>query len=231
MTKIPGLPQRGLAHSIKRTVGVGGVPEVWWGLVTAVNSGPPPTLTVNYNGTGNSISVAVGDTYWRLGPAVGDRVWGLSDREGDNWAVDRISKGVAAPLKPVFSGYGSAAQAVPANGAVIQINTVVVDTRSGFNAGTYAYTIPEAGVYRVSAQAKNTTQQIMEAQIYHNGSAAKNGTYINVAGDMGCVVTALLDCAAGDTITFFLWAAVALTTQIDSGGGQDSYLDIEKVYP
>lgn len=91
MSQISGLPGRGIAHAIKRNVGALSVPLAWWGTVTVVTSGPPPTVTVDRNGTGDTIVCRLGGAYQATSPAVGDVVYGFSDREGDSWVADKMA--------------------------------------------------------------------------------------------------------------------------------------------
>ncbi len=188
------------------------------GTVTAVQ---PLTVKVDGASTASHAILLAG-----YSPAVGDVV-ALLPYRGRQLLV--LGAEMGGWSRPIFSGYSSVGQALAAGENIIQVNTVVVDTRGEFNTGTYAYTCPVAGVYRVSGQCKNSTQIVGETQIYHNGAVAKRGAYINSNVAQGGVVTALLVCAAGDTLQLAYWMNAAATAQDDGGTGQSLYFDIEWV--
>ncbi len=204
--------------------------------VASIQVGPPPTLTVTLPGSRGQLSgVHYLDGYI---PRVNDYVLalqtGLPDAAGGaDWLVLGHSAAQEALLhkKPVFSGYSNTGQTLAAGENVIEVNTVVVDTYGAFNTGTYAYTCPIAGVYRVSGQCKNSSQIVGETQIYHNGAVAKRGAYVNSNVAQGGVVTALLVCAVGDTLQLAYWMNAAATAQDDGGTGQSLYFDVEWLSP
>lgn len=81
---------RDLVAALKQNVGTQTGGSDWWGTVTAVNTGPPKTVTVNMNG-GPTIAVRYSAAYGSHTPAIGDVVFGRSDGAGDWWAQDRLA--------------------------------------------------------------------------------------------------------------------------------------------
>jgi exosome complex RNA-binding protein Rrp4 len=74
---------RDLVKAFKTNIGPQGtIGQDWWGTVTAINTGPPKTVTVTVNGTRSSTVCRYLSSYT---PTVGDVVVGRRDTEGDYW--------------------------------------------------------------------------------------------------------------------------------------------------
>jgi hypothetical protein len=74
---------RALAQALKTNIGPQGVVgEDWWGLVTAINIGPPKTVTCKVNGTNSYVACRYLAAY---SPTIGDTVVGRRDAEADYW--------------------------------------------------------------------------------------------------------------------------------------------------
>lgn len=75
--------------ALKKNVGTTVAPGAdWWGKVTAVNTGPPKTITVHVNGSSTTIECRYNAGY---SPSVNDVVFGRMDLEGDLWAVGKLA--------------------------------------------------------------------------------------------------------------------------------------------
>lgn len=82
---------RDLASALQANIGSGPVGHDWWGIVTAVNAGPPKTVTVKVNGSASTILCRYSASYGAVTPAVNDVVFGRMDTMGDCWVVDRLA--------------------------------------------------------------------------------------------------------------------------------------------
>lgn len=127
-------------------------------------------------------------------------------------------------------------QAIPANSmTVIQFNDTVVDTDSGFNTGTYTYTVPHAATYQVHAQVTlPAAASTLSLAVYHNGSFVATGNGGSVATDAlsgNSYVTATVlrnqACSANDTLEIQGTSLNGGTVPTDSAR---CYLEIVEVH-
>jgi len=196
------------------------------GKVASIQTG---SISVEFSGnTTATPNVRYLSTY---APQVGDYVMALHtgpprSQGGGDWLV----LGTVGATRPIFSGYASASQSLAVGQNLIAIDTVVVDTTSGFYGATHQYGISAAGVYRASGQFKiGATASSVEVSIYHNGILVKRGNQENSQAEYsGSVVSALVVCAVGDAIQLYGYVGTATATQIDYLG-EDCYLDVEMV--
>ena len=80
---------RALAKAIKINIGPQGVVgQDWWGRVTAINTGPPKTVTCTVNGTRSSVAARYLAWYT---PTIGDTVVGRCDGEADYWCHGNLA--------------------------------------------------------------------------------------------------------------------------------------------
>lgn len=80
---------RDLVAALKGNVGTSNA-GWWWGTVSAVNTGPPKTVTVHVNG-GPTVDARYSASYGAQVPANTDVVFGWTDGAGDFWAIDRLA--------------------------------------------------------------------------------------------------------------------------------------------
>lgn len=94
-----GVSIRGLAQTLKKTLGGASSPAAdWWGTVQTVNTGPPPSVTATVNGTASVVTAQYGSAYASAGPQMGDVVFGRTDGEGDYWVVDCLATTAVGPI-------------------------------------------------------------------------------------------------------------------------------------
>jgi hypothetical protein len=142
---------------------------------------------------------------------------------------------VAADWRP--SGLGPAAsyysvasdQSVPAAAfTTLAANTGKFDTLGGYNTSTHVLTCPAAGIYRVHGSAVTTTTGFSLA-LNHNGATGD----VAGAGDTASpafgpssrqsVLTALAQCAQGDTLSVVVYATSAVTVNSWNSGSFATY--------
>jgi hypothetical protein len=132
-----------------------------------------------------------------------------------------------------FSGYAAAGGQGLTSGtaALVQVNTVNLDTASGFNTADYLYTCPVAGTYRVSGQFKvNGAAGVVAAQIWHSGALARFGSQSESSSAFGAAnVDALIHCSLGDTLGLYAYVNAGGLAIYQDGVNIDNYLDIELV--
>ena len=63
----------------------------WWGTVTAVNAGPPKTVTVLIDGNTIATTCRYSASYDTHTPAVNDVLFGFVGPQGDYVAIDRLA--------------------------------------------------------------------------------------------------------------------------------------------
>lgn len=104
---------------------------------------------------------------------------------------------------------------------VTSYGTIAHNTGSHFNATTGKFTCPVAGKYLVTASQRSvdssTNDQVARLQIWKNGGQfhandvwASNAPSLGNATRPSCSVTAIVDCAAGDNISFATYSGAVI---------------------
>jgi hypothetical protein len=166
--------------------------------------------------------------------AVGDFV---IDQTGTVWICTVLGTPgtwVSPSVQTVCQVYRNAGFGVSVIGNVA-LDTVLVDTASGWNNTTHKYTVPVAGFYQVSGACTTligpgNDGAFTGAFIYQNAGNVKSGGVISAAsgggGNYTSNVAGLLHCAVNDTIELQASASVSST---GITGASYTYLDIVKV--
>ncbi|WP_300747609.1 hypothetical protein [Pseudomonas sp.] len=113
--------------------------------------------------------------------------------------------GVNVTGKPALGANTAAGQSIPNSTTTrVVFGTVEYDTDTAYNSATGVYTVPtgKAGRYLVSGQiaygaALTTTSQL---QIFQGGVLVKRTAVVNPGASQGLAISAVLNCAAGDTL-------------------------------
>lgn len=88
-----------------------------------------------------------------------------------------VAAGGSAPVTAIIITGSTQAVAAGAGATTVQFNTASLDTRGGFNVGTYTYTAPIAGLYNlVVALGLTTTAASTPTAIVHTLEVFVNGT-------------------------------------------------------
>lgn len=95
-----------------------------------------------------------------------------------------------------FSVYRNAAQNVTSSNTKILYDTEIFDTNSNFASNTY--TAPVAGFYHFEARV-DFSSTFGVIFLYKNGAEFKRGNDLRYTGVTGCVISCLVQSAAGDT--------------------------------
>lgn len=199
-----------------------------WGVVHAVNAGPPPTVDLYLDG-----SQTLGDTaYLTKGvrylsdyfPAVGDVVLvsrGTGGLRSDRVVLQRLAVSTDAP----FQGYAPGTQSVGTGWTLI---TITPNLNAGNNFANSLYTVPAAGYYRfdgiVNINLNNNPQQVIAA-VQQNGAIGTQGSEVMARGgtaddQWGSTIATIVRANVGDTLGLAVYnnggnsVSVASTTSL-----------------
>lgn len=124
-------------------------------------------------------------------------------------------------LAAVTRAYQAAGQSIPgATLTLVALDTIYFDTMSAFNTAAHLFTCPKAGIYRSEGSVATASSVSMAAILYHNASPSTYGpgaTPNPATGQYTAVVSDVMQCAAGDTLSLYVYAAsgIALATNLN----------------
>ena len=121
--------------------------------------------------------------------------------ELNRWSNNQVSTNVKLPPSLFVSRNGS--NATVANNP-FPFDTVIRDTAGGWNAGTFRYTIPISGWYRISMTTLQNNPSVFTPMF--NGGDFFNGTHtVNNVSYSSFAFETVRNCTAGDYFTARNW--------------------------
>jgi len=127
---------------------------------------------------------------------------------------------------PNFWVYLSTNQSIPnITFTLVEFNTVVIDTASAFNTGTYTYTIPSSGKYYFASQIRkeNFTSNRNLSHLRINGTTVRDfetGSGSLYGASTGSTIENL---SINDTVTFYYYQNSGTTNSLRGGGPENTF--------
>jgi len=128
--------------------------------------------------------------------------------------------GVGGTNSPAFIVYNNSTQTISnSTHTTYQFNTITLDTDSGFNTGTYTYTVPTTGKYVIGAAAKKVTAGSTDRMIL---SLKINGSFVfyseNYSKDFSSVLfNVVFNLSATDTLQVAIFQNTGGNVDFESG--------------
>jgi microcystin-dependent protein len=196
-----------LVSALKGTLqGPAIINEDWWGTVTVVNAGPPPTVTATVNGTTSVITCLYASAYALSGPTVGDVVFGRRDTQGDYWVMDTLTTGASiGPTVPLGGCIWTPVTITDASWLLCNGGTFSATTYPALNTLLGGNTLPDlvnylpagTGLVAARATAGSKTHALTTAELAshthtgaahthsHSHGASNSQAFMTYAGGVG----------------------------------------------
>lgn len=153
------------------------------------------------------------------------------------WSGFRVidtSAGGSSFTPVTFAAYRSSNQSVTSTAiTLIELDSVDVDSDSGWNGGTYTYTIPSDGVWQIQlavATTSFTSNELLQARMNVNGALRAAEFHSTASGNSHSSLSKVLTLTAGDEITFNAKSAVDTSWNIGGdANGANTYASVIKI--
>lgn len=114
---------------------------------------------------------------------------------------------------PYFQAQGPSSDVDIATGNIIQYPGVILNNGNHYNASTYIFTVPVAGLYSFSWDTWHDQASVARLYIMKNGSYYQSSTYSgdrgihtrhgSLANDEDSSKTVIMECQVGDTVNIY----------------------------
>jgi len=190
-------------------------------------------LLVDYQGSGGNVVYTAATPLTQSAPftfGAGDKVWASVTIPVLGWS-SAVTMSTDSDQRVVAARYVSGpTQALPASVAtLVNTPTKSFDTHSAFNTATNLFTVPVAGIYRVTGRVGFTAAPaaVLIMAVYKNGATGDTMSGVTSASgeQFRLFGSILVECKAGDTLGVQAFSGVATTINT----ADNSWIDFERL--